>query len=139
MSSLMSTSGKFSWLDYQGLAEKLWMDSLRTEAGLRSVASRAYYFAYHAVTDAAYSRGYSLPGDPSQGHSELPRWLGSCGNWSVARNLSKTLGRMKRNRHHADYKDDPFTPEQAETSLILSRQVKEYLGILGDVSQPKKP
>ncbi len=106
----------FDWRDYLALARRLFENPPQPhEAAWRTVASRAYYAAFHRcrLMMPERERGAIKPGS----HRELLRALRRQPETQAA---AATINRLLRLRVHADYEPAPFLHEYAELALLLA-------------------
>jgi uncharacterized protein (UPF0332 family) len=106
----------FDWRDYLTLARRLFENPPQPhEAAWRTVASRAYYAAFHRcrLMLPERERGTVRPGT----HRDLLRALRSRPDTQAA---AETINRLLRLRVHADYEPAPFPRENAALALLLA-------------------
>lgn len=78
-----------------------------SEARRRTVISRAYYAAYHALLQAAQTKGYvydTKPNRPKGSHENLIHWCEHLQGDPDLKLSARRLLTMKRDRVNADYK-----------------------------------
>jgi uncharacterized protein (UPF0332 family) len=101
----------FKWQEYHTLASDLLLqadNSEQREAVLRSAVSRAYYAAFHAAKDYLQQSGKypSTLGNNAPGESSHKRVVEAFSKnvsnptWGK---IGRLLGRLKNDRHWADY------------------------------------
>lgn len=106
----------FDWREYLALAHRLFENPPQPqEAAWRTVASRAYYAAFHRcrLVLPERERGAVKPGS----HRDLLRALRRQPETHAA---ADTINRLLRLRVHADYEPAPFPREHAELALLLA-------------------
>jgi uncharacterized protein (UPF0332 family) len=105
----------FDWAEYLVLAESL---ARRTddESALRSAVSRAYYAASNRACDLLVSEGQGLPGRVAESH--LQTWLRFRGRGRARNSIFVNGDRLRRRRHHADYRRTPPVVERDAVDAI---------------------
>lgn len=98
-------------------------------ARCRSIASRAYYAAYHACLEAATNAGYRREPDGRGTHEQLHGFMRS-GTTQALRRAGERLRRLYRYRIDADYNlHVPVLKEHADEALEDMTEIREILGI----------
>ena len=95
------------------------------EAVARTVASRAYYFAFHRCRRAV-ERNADMPlAAEASVHAIVIRRLGE---QQETRSISLDLDRLRGNRAHADYNADrPFLESKAEVAIELASEISQAI------------
>jgi hypothetical protein len=103
--------------DFLNIAEKI--GALSGEAAQRSVVSRAYFGAFHAVRDWLADLGFVVTRNDSS-HSEISRWLVGSGH-SPAIEIGRRIGILRAVRNRADYDlNDPASGSSAFAAQHLA-------------------
>ena len=115
----------FEWRDYLEFSRGLVASSERSEASLRSAASRAYYAAFHKSREAVERELGARLGQENI-HAEVIRRLRQ---QSRTETLGTNLDRLRKTRSHADYNaDSAFPARHAEIAVDLASDVLSQLG-----------
>jgi hypothetical protein len=119
---------RFDWLEYLDVADLLLTHP--SEGFWRSATSRAYYGVYCRLREIVERRiGRRLTGPES--HREVMNHLRQDRRSTVSR-MGQRLDRLRRERNVADYEPAPFTLDRADKSLIMARQIRDSLDLVGE-------
>jgi len=120
-------------VDFLKEAQQLLGTARSSEIRCRTSISRAYYGAFHTVSQIASRLGYKFDSSAGLGiHEHMIAWLRHHSNRSV-RNLSSFLADMKGKRHRADYAlhhrvEYHEAQEAVETAAFMIDEVCSELG-----------
>lgn len=122
----------YDWAEFLKLAESLESDPDSPgprEAALRSVASRAYYAAFHHALEHAIKEGFS-PAYTGDDHRRVQTYFRRYTPPStIRRKIAQELDRLLAERHKADYRNDiGKRPESLASHAIgMARRIIQNL------------